>query len=218
MSNCYHGGGTVKNCKNRDSRLIRGSWQTCVFYPSRIFCDLMLGVGGFFYPSSVFSDLMLGRGLFHPSSVLAEYVTCLESVFRERVPPAIQGTRIGLNFMSNMWDVSSARHVTCSKHSCLPADSHIMVQLYFIVGVHHYLHEQNRQMQQPHATKNKENITSEEDLAASTSNGHCATKQHSLQERQKNPQRKPKSTSNNRKTKLQNLRPKIQCAEGKKSE
>ena len=115
--------------------------------------------------------------------MLAEYVTCLESVFREQVPPAIQGTRIGLNFMSNMWDVSSARHVTCSKHSCLPADSHnIMMQLYFIVGVHHYLHEQNRQMQQPHATKNKENMTSEEDLAAST-NDHCATKQHSLQER-----------------------------------
>ena len=109
-----------------------------------------------FIDNKQYSDLTVG-GLFYPSSVLVKFVTCLESVFREQVPIAIHGSKLGVNFMSKVQSSASAPRVTCSNDACLPSHSY-MVQLYFIVRVHHYLREQNRQMQQPHAKRNRKTL------------------------------------------------------------
>ena len=55
-----------------------------------------------------------GGGLFYPSTVLVDFITCLESVFREQVPLAIHRPKIGLHFMSKVKDASSIPSVTCS--------------------------------------------------------------------------------------------------------
>ena len=76
----------------------------------------------------------------------------VESV--EQVSIAIHGSKLGVNFMSKVQSSDSAPRVICSNDACLPAHSY-MVQLYFIVRVRHYLREQNRQMQQPHAKRKR---------------------------------------------------------------
>ena len=83
-----------------------------------------------------------------------KFVTCSRHVtnftntlcFREQVPIGINGSKLGFNFMSKVQSSASASRVTCSNDACLPAHSY-MVQMYFIVRLHHYLREQNRQMQ-----------------------------------------------------------------------
>ena len=74
-----------------------------------------------------------GGGLFYPSTVLVDFATCLESVFREQVPLAIHRPKISLHFMSKVKDASSISSITCLNIVCTSA--------YFIVRIHHFLRE-----------------------------------------------------------------------------
>ena len=70
-----------------------------------------------FINNKQYDDLTVGGGgggLFYPSTVLVDFITCLESVFREQVPLAIHRPKIGLHFMSKVKDASSISSVTCS--------------------------------------------------------------------------------------------------------
>ena len=66
-----------------------------------------------FINNKQYDDLTVG-GLFYPSTVLVDFITCLESVFREQVPLAIHRPKIGLHFMSKVKDASSISSVICS--------------------------------------------------------------------------------------------------------
>ena len=63
----------------------------------------------------------------------------------------------GLHVMSKVKDASSISSVTCSNIVCTSAQSY-MVQLYFIVRIHHLLREQNRQIQRPNAKRNRKTM------------------------------------------------------------
>ena len=70
-----------------------------------------------FINNKQYDDLTVGGwggGLFYPSTVLVDFITCLESVFREQDPLAIHRPKIGLHFMSKVKDASSISSVTCS--------------------------------------------------------------------------------------------------------
>ena len=90
-------------------------------------------------------------------TVLVDFITCMESVFREQVPLAIHRPKIGLHLMLKVKDASSISSVTCSNIVCTSAQSY-MVQLYFIVRIHHLLREQNRQIQRPNAKRNRKTL------------------------------------------------------------
>ena len=81
-----------------------------------------------FINNKQYDDLTVGRGgLFYPSTVLVDFITCLESVFREQVPLAIHRPKIGLHFMSKVKGEGCLQHF---QHNMFEHCVHIGAILY----------------------------------------------------------------------------------------
>ena len=64
-------------------------------------------------------------------------------MFRQYVPAAVHGTKVRANFFSKAYEAEHLYHITCDNARLY------MMQLYFVVRIHHVLHEHNRHVQRP---------------------------------------------------------------------
>ena len=75
-------------------------------------------------------------GLFPPSQPLINFVSSLETVFRQCVMPAVHCTKVRVKFLLKAYEADAVCAITCGTVDCLAARRYMM-KLYFVVKMHH---------------------------------------------------------------------------------
>ena len=94
-------------------------------------------------------------GLLIPSDAVIHFTTILENEFRSHLQYSLYSKGIRKTFVSHCMDTLQINNMSCDSASCKTVTAFYMINLFFVIRIHHFLRVANQSLSQSGQKRNR---------------------------------------------------------------